>query len=125
MIGMDQYERMQIRAAAEWRAKLQSGLIKTMIDPLSGEVMTRTEVHHIAREKYGEASIPLSITSHREMTRRQMEEHPPDGPDPDNPVERMGRFLLSAADLLESIVDEMRAAAHLLIALAGKGIRGP
>lgn len=122
---MDRYERMQIRAAAEWRARLQSGAIKPMIDPLSGQLVTRTEVHHIAREKYGEASIPLSISSHREMTRRQMEEHPPDGPDPHNPVERMGRFLLGAADLLESIVDEMRAAAELLIALAGKGVRGP
>jgi hypothetical protein len=81
-------------------------------------------VHHIAREKYGEASIPLGIATHREMTRRQMEEHPPDGPDPDNPIERMGRFLLGAADLLECIVDELRGVAEFLIELAAMGFRG-
>lgn len=121
---MEKHERMRIRDAAEWRAKLSAGNVQALIDPLSGEIITYAEVHHIAREKYGEASIPLSLASHREMTRRQMEEHPPDGPDADNPIERMGRFLLGAADLLESIVDELRRVAEFLIALAAKGFRG-
>jgi len=58
------------------------------------------------------------------MTRRQMEEHPPEGPDPENPIERMARFLLGAADLLEGIVDEMRRVAVILIAIAATGFRG-
>jgi hypothetical protein len=121
---MDQYERMIIRAAAEWREKLRSGDVKTIIDPTNGEVISRPEVHHISREKYGELSIPLSVSTHREMTRRQMEEHPPDGANPDNPVERAARFLLGAADLLECIVDELRRVAEFLISLAASGIRG-
>lgn len=112
---MDQYERMFIRAAADWRKRL-SRKQSRIIDPLTGEIIDQAEVHHIARGKYGEASIPLSLGSHREMTRRQMEEHPPDGPDPKNPIERMARFQLSAADLMESIVDQMRADAEFMIA---------
>lgn len=121
---MDQYERAQIRAYADWRERLKSADVKQVIDPLTGDVVINPEVHHIARGKYGEASIPLSISTHREMTRRQMEEHPPEGPDPENPIERMARFLLGAADLLESIVDEMRRIAEFLVAMAAKGIRG-
>ncbi len=112
---MDRYERMFIRAAADWRKRLARNH-KPIIDPLTGEIVDRAEVHHIARAKYGEASIPLSLASHREMTRRQMEEHPPDGPDPENPMERMARFQLSASDLLEGIVDQMRADAEFMIA---------
>jgi len=114
---MDSYDRMFIRTAAEWRKRLRQNR-KRLIDPLTGEIIDQAEVHHIARAKYGEASIPLSLTSHREMTRRQMEEHPLDGPDPDNPMERMARFQLSASDLLESIVDQMRADAEFMIAQA-------
>lgn len=112
---MDRYERMFIRAAADWRKRLSRNR-KPLIDPLTGEIIDQAEVHHIARGKYGEASIPLSVASHREMTRRQMEEHPPEGPDPENPIERMARFQFSAADLMESIVDQMRADAEFMIA---------
>jgi hypothetical protein len=121
---MDRYERMIIRAAAEWREKIRSGNVGALIDPLTGRVILKAEVHHVSREIYGEGSIPLSPETHREMTRRQMEEHPPEGPDPENPIERMGRFLLGAADLLEGIVDEMRRVAVILIALAATGFRG-
>ncbi len=121
---MDKYERLRLRSAAEWRKKIRSGAVKAVIDPLTGEILHRSEVHHVSGEKYGELSIPLGPTSHPEMTRRQTEEHPPDGPDLDNPIERMGRFLLGAADLLESIVDELRRVAEFLIALAAKGFRG-
>ena len=114
---MDRYERMFIRAAADWRKRLSRNR-KPLIDPLTGEIIDQAEVHHIARGKYGDASIPLSLGSHREMTRRQMEEHPPDGPDPENLMQRMARFQLSAADLMESIVDQMRADAEFMIAQA-------
>lgn len=118
---MDRYDRMLIRAAADWRKRLSRNR-NQIIDPLTGEIIDQAEVHHIARAKYGEASIPLSVGSHREMTRRQMEEHPPDGPDPENPMERMARFQLGASDLLESIVDQMRADAEFMIAQT-KGVR--
>lgn len=118
---MDRYERMFIRAAADWRKRLSRNR-KPLIDPLTGEIIDQAEVHHIARGKYGEASIPLSLGSHREMTRRQTEEHPPDGPEPENPMERMARFQLGASDLLESIVDQMRADAEFMITQS-KGVR--
>jgi hypothetical protein len=121
---MDRNERMIIRAAAEWREKIKSGNVGALIDPLTGQIILKPEVHHVSREIYGEGSIPLSPDTHREMTRRQMEEHPPEGPDPENPIERMGRFLFGAADLLEGIVDEMRRVAVILIAIAASGFRG-
>lgn len=108
---------MFIRAAADWRKRLSRNRNR-IIDPLTGEIIDQAEVHHIARGKYGEASIPLSLASHREMTRRQMEEHPPDGPDPENAMERRARFLLGASDLLESIGCQLRADAEFMIAQA-------
>lgn len=120
---MDDNERMIIRAAADWREKIKAGNVKTLIDPLTGQIIFNPEVHHIARGIYGDQAIPLSQESHREMTRRQMEEHPPDGPNPNDPVERMGRFLLGAADLLEAIVAELRRVAEFLIELAASSFR--
>jgi hypothetical protein len=49
-----------------------------------------TEGHHVARKKYGDQPIDVPISMHRELTRRQMEEHPPDGPDLENPLEPAG-----------------------------------
>jgi hypothetical protein len=121
---MDNYERMFIRAAADWRDRIRNANVAAMIDPLSGRIIQSPEVHHISRAKYGELLIPLSEESHQEMTRRQMEEHPPDGPDPDDPIEQMARFLLGAADLMESIVDMMRRVAEFLIAMVAAKPRG-
>ena len=42
-------------------------------------------------KKYGDLTHRRAdVSMHRELTRRQMEEHPPDGPDPENPLERKG-----------------------------------
>lgn len=122
---MDLYERMNIRDAAAWRKTLKAGGGGRVIDPTTGQIITKAEVHHIAGQKYGEQSVPLDIDVHQEMTRRQMEEHPPAGPDAENPLEQMGRFLLGAADLLEDIVATMRRFAELLLAWAAQGFHGP
>ena len=63
-----------------------------------------------ARAKYGDQVIDVPISMHRELTRRQMEEHPPDGPDPANPLEREGRLRLGLADICECIADLLRLA---------------
>lgn len=67
---MDRYERMQIRAYADWRERLKATDGKLIVDPTTGQIIADPEVHHIAGVKYGELSIPLSKATHAEMTRR-------------------------------------------------------
>ncbi len=57
---------------------------------------------------------------HRELTRRQMEEHPKEGPDPTNPLEREGRLSLGLADICECVADLLRWRGEALI-LGGQG----
>jgi hypothetical protein len=45
---------------------------------------------------------------HRELTRRQMQERSLEGPDPNNPLERQGRFFLGLVDILECLADALR-----------------
>jgi hypothetical protein len=106
---VDKYERMRLRDAAAWRKAIKKGEHAMLIDSLTGQLIVRPEVHHVAGRKYGELSIPLDEETHREMTRRQMEEHPPSIPGPVSEAERQARFQLGAADLIESIADQMRA----------------
>ena len=86
---MDQYERSMARARAEWRAK-RVGKTSSSLWGFENWANEGTEGHHIARAKYGDQVIDVPISMHRELTRRQMEEHPEEGPDPTNPVERKG-----------------------------------
>jgi hypothetical protein len=58
---------------------------------------------------------------HRELTRRQMEEHPPEGPDPTNPLEREGRLYLGLSDILECLADLFRQIAEKLLEIAKQG----
>jgi hypothetical protein len=68
----------------------------------------RTELHHIARAKYGDLVMSVPISMHRELTRRQMEEHPEEGADPANPLERDRRLRFGLADICECIADLLR-----------------
>jgi len=52
---------------------------------------------------------------HRELTRRQMEEHPAEVPDPSNSLERQGRVFLGLADILECLADALRWIGESLI----------
>jgi hypothetical protein len=117
---MDHHERSMARARAEWRAK-RAG--KTSSSPWGFEnwPTDRTEGHHVARKKYGDQLVDVPISMHRELTRRQMEEHPPDGPDPENPQERQGRLALGVADICECIADLLRLVGEALIRAAKDG----
>jgi hypothetical protein len=72
-------------------------------------------------ERYGDQVIDVPISMHQELTRRQMEEHPPDGADPENPLERQGRLALGVADICESIADLLRLLGETLIRAAKEG----
>jgi hypothetical protein len=67
-----------------------------------------TELHHVARAKYGDLVIAVPISMHRELTRRQMEEHPEEGPDPTHPLERDRRLRFGLADICDCIADLLR-----------------
>ena len=86
---MDHHERSMARARAEWRAK-RAGKTSSSLWGFENWANEGTEGHHVARKKYGDRLIDVPISMHRELTRRQMEEHPPEGPDPENPLERRG-----------------------------------
>jgi hypothetical protein len=117
---MDMYERFMARARAQWRAKLAS---KTSASPWGYENWANegAERHHVARAKYGDLIEEVPVSVHRELTRRQMEEHPEDGPDPDNPLERKGRLHLWYADIYELFADLHRWRGEALIRAAKDG----
>jgi hypothetical protein len=114
---MDHHQRSMIRARAEWRAK-RAGKTSSSLWGFENWGNEGTEGHHVARKKYGDQLIDVSISMHRELTRRQMEEHPPDGPDPQNALERQGRLALGVADICECIADLLRLSGETLIRAA-------
>jgi hypothetical protein len=104
---MDSYERSMARARAEWRAK-RAGKTSSSLWGFENWANEGKEGHHVAREKYGELVVDVPVSMHRELTRRQMEEHPEEGPDPENPTERQGRLDLGFADICECFADLLR-----------------
>jgi hypothetical protein len=62
--------------------------------------------------------ILIPVSMHRELTRRQMEEHPPEGRDPDDSMEIQGRVFLGLADILEGLADALRWIGERLIEAA-------
>jgi hypothetical protein len=48
-----------------------------------------------------------------------MEEHPPEGPDPDNPVEQEGRVHLGLSDLYAALSDGHRLITERMLEAAG------
>ena len=116
---MDHHERSMARARAEWRAK-RAGKTSRSLWGFENWATDCTEGHHVAREKYGDQLIDVPISMHRELTRRQMEEHPPEG-DPANPLERQGRLLLGLSDICECTADLLRWLGEMLIWAAKDG----
>jgi len=111
---MDEVERVMTRVRAKRRVKLKADASLWGFENWDKE---GKEEHHIARKKYGDAIMPVPISMHRELTRRQMEEHPPEGPDP-NSLEREGRLYLGLSDILECLADLLRQVGEKLIAAA-------
>ncbi len=95
------------RARAEWRAR-RAGKTSSSLWGFENWADEGTEARHVARQKYGDQLVDVPISMHRELTRRQMEEHPQDGPDPENRLERQGRLALGLADICECIADLLR-----------------
>lgn len=110
------------RARAEWRLKRKDGASLWGFENWDNE---GKEVHHIGRRKYSDRTISVPVSMHRELTRRQMEEHPPEGPDQSNPLEREGRFFLGLADILECLADLVRRIGERLIDLPKLRERDP
>jgi hypothetical protein len=119
---MDEFDRFMSRQRAPWRAKLK-GQNPTSLWNWEHWGDGATQRHHIARQKFGDDVIIVPRAMHSELTRRQMEEHPPEGPDPDNPVERQGRFLLGLVDLHAALSDGYRPIAESMLEAARRGER--
>jgi hypothetical protein len=117
---MDHRERSMARERAEWRAK-RAGKASSSLWGFENWSNEETESHHLARKKYGDLVMDTPVSMHRELTRRQMEEHPPEGPDPSNPSEREGRLRLGLADICECIADLLRWSGEALIRAANDG----
>jgi hypothetical protein len=118
---MDEFERFISRAQAQWRVK-QKGKT-TSLWGFENWASEGKEDHHIAREKYGDAIMPVPISMHRELTRRQMEEHPPEGADPIDWLERRRRLALGLVDILECLADGLRLAGEKPADADGHGAR--
>jgi|GEM_PF-3470084 len=117
---MDMFQRTMCRARALWRAHRKGEKLSSLWS-FENWANEGTEDHHIARAKHGEALIPLPVSMHRELTRRQMEEHPPEASDSD--MERKGRLALGIADIAECLADAIREIGENLIDQAKSGAR--
>ncbi len=117
---MDEQERLMSRSRAKWQAKLKADSSLWGFENWGSE---GKEDHHIARKKYGDATISVPISMHRELTRRQMEEHPPEGPDSKNLLEREGRLYLGLSDILECLADLLRQIGEKLLEIVKQGER--
>jgi hypothetical protein len=84
-----------------------------------------TEEHHIGRRKFSDKMITIPSAMHPELTRRQMEEHPPEGRDADNPVEQEGRVYLGLSDLHAALSDGYRLIGERMLGAAGRGEHDP
>jgi hypothetical protein len=121
---MDEHERFMSRARAEWRAKLKR---KNFVSLWCFENWGQegTQEHHVGREKFSDLVIDVPRNMHPELTRRQMKEHPPEGPDPNNPLERQGRVHLGLSDLHEGVADGHRLIGERMLDGARRGERDP
>jgi hypothetical protein len=118
---MDEFERFMSRAGALWRSK-QTGK-KTSLWGFENWGSEGTQEHHVGRRKYSNILTTIPLSMHPELTRRQLEEHPPEGPDPDNPLERRGRVHLDVSDMHEGLADGHRLVGTRMIEAAARGER--
>ena len=121
---MDEFDRFMSRQRALWRAKRKSQNLTSLWD-FEDWGDGATEEHHIGRRKFSEKTITIPRAPHPELTRRQMEEHPPEGPDPDNPVEQEGRVHLGLRDLHAALSDGHGMVAERMLEAAKRGERDP
>jgi hypothetical protein len=119
---MDEFDRFMSRQRALWRAKRKGQNLTSLWD-LEHWGDGATEEHHIGRRKFSEKTITIPRAPHPELTRRQMEEHPPEGPDPDNPLEQEGRVHLGLRDLHAALSDGHGMVAERMLEAAGRGER--
>ena len=119
---MDEFDRFMSRQRALWRAK-RKGQDRTSLWDFEHWGDGATEEHHIGRRKFSEETIMIPRAPHPELTRRQMEEHPPEGRDPDNPVEQEGRVHLGLRDLHAALSDAHGMVAERMLDAAGRGER--
>jgi hypothetical protein len=117
---MDEHERFMARARAKWRAKKKG---KASLWGNWGQ--EGTQGHHVGREKFSDLLIEVPRSMHPELTRRQMEEHPPEGPDPNNPLERQGRVHWGLSELHEGVADGHRLIGERMLEAARRGERDP
>jgi hypothetical protein len=119
---MDEFDRFMSRQRALWRAKRKG---QKLTSPWDFEQWgdPATEEHHIGRRKFSDDTIVIPKAMHPELTRRQMEEHQPEGRDPDNPVEQEGRVHLGLTDLYAAVSDGHRLITDRMLEAAGRGER--
>jgi hypothetical protein len=65
--------------------------------------------------------ITIPRAMHPELTRRQMEEHPPERGDPNNPVEQEGRVHLGLSNLHAALSDVYRLVGERMIEASTRG----
>jgi hypothetical protein len=121
---MDEFDRFMSRQRALWRAKRKG---QKLTSPWDFERWgdRATEEHHIGRRKFSDDTIIIPRAMHPELTRRQMEEHPPEAGDPDNPVEQEGRIYLGLSDLHAALSDGYRLMGEGMLEAATRGVRDP
>jgi hypothetical protein len=120
---MDDFDRFMRRQRALWRAR-RKGKNESSLWDFGHWGDGRTEEHHPGRRKFSNnETITIPTAMHPELTRRGEEEHPPLGPDPDNPLEQRGRLHLGWSDMHAGLADAHRQIGETMLAAVEAGQR--
>ncbi len=112
---MDEFDRFRLRQRAIWSARRRNKPLTSLWD-FEHWGDGATEIHHIGRGKFSDVVVTIPKAMHPEATRRQMEEHPHEGPEPDNPLERLGRLCLGLSDMHAALDEGYRLAGERFLA---------
>lgn len=108
------------RGAVKNKKERLAGIHNEVCIGCAGDLASGKEDDHMIGRKHGDLVWPLCPTCHRKRTELQREEPPPTA-DPRNPLEVIGRWLLSVAEYFELMCETVRRFGEFLIELARQG----
>ena len=117
MSDFDDEERQRRREARRRRHMENLGFDEPRCLFCGEDRIMALELDHIAGQAHDDTVWTLCRNCHALRTHLQ-KDHPPKGPDPKDPDEVLGRWLLGIADFFEMLIEKLRTFGEALIARA-------
>ena len=117
---MTPLERDLHRAAVKNKKDRVAGIHNDVCIGCGCDLAEGKEDDHMVGRKHGDLVWPFCVPCHQKRSELQREEPPPTA-NPRNPLEVIGRWLLSVAEYFELMCATFRPFGEFLIGLAGQG----